>query len=665
MEESLDFLNKKLEEFDSILFAKKTKLEREQKQDEESARRRFLLQNVIQTHGKNKNKDKDKEDSNDDSNNTTNVCYLNDPHVRLRFLRSQSFDVSKSVERMICFLEFTSELYGDYVADRPISVSDFSPQEEYWLRHSRSQYLPFRDRSGRRVQVGVGSINFNIPDYVRFKIILLLQWVVTEDVDTQRKGIVLILWPFDEQTEGTMALSSPDTISSNERNWENMRLKVTKNTASLFQKYNNSSPVRIVSIHHFFRDTPFFRYMSALYLCFGLKKEHWAIYRVHFGECSPTYVYFNLGCFTFLFRSCMLQPLANHQLINSFATFYLEIIGEEIENRYRLSHFNVAEALLPMTTTEKVKTDHQSNWVAVVKAIEEQKKRKQQNKNLDDDDSQQEIIECPSSNDVVFRQGRPLYKYNPGNMRYRELIAAASSQHLEAGRSGKYAISWKVVQEVEAKGGRFLEWTAMKKGGSGGMWIIMKDRKVIRDKIASALKKYNSNNSSKTRKEANKSSRVEQLRQQNAITPPNKMKQSVTNEVSTTIAMASEVLSDGIATNRSSMNRGDATFTSIPKSSRFGFERSKDRRPYFFLQPGQIVYDGSTKRRKIAPSCGGDFAVNCLPNTNTNGNSNIIPGHHHQSNDPGYNHKLDMNNAMAVLNMENDSSVFGKLFFPT
>jgi hypothetical protein len=116
------------------------------------------------------------------NNNLTEDCYLNDPNIRLRFLRSEFFDSQKAVERFVLYLEFIQELFGNFVAERPISVNDFndtnttnnnsndnlkkstkikkeksqkrkdieqeSSTEMKALLNSRLQYLPFRDRSG-------------------------------------------------------------------------------------------------------------------------------------------------------------------------------------------------------------------------------------------------------------------------------------------------------------------------------------------------------------------------------------------------------------------------------------------------------------------------------------------------------------------------------------
>jgi len=609
-EESPAFLDKKLEEFDRLLNAKK--------QDSEKTHLGLLLRNVIRTHG-------EARDAN--TNLSASNCYLNDPHTRLRFLRSESFDVPESINRLICFLEFTSELYGDFVADRPIALSDFSKEEEYFLRHSRSQYLPFRDRSGRRVQVGVGSINFNIPAHIRFKIIMFLQWVASEDVETQRKGIVIILWPFDEHTEAATMVAEKNEEDENERNWRKIRRGITNETTVYFEKYNNSIPVRVASIQQYLQDTPFFRAMSALYVFYGLRKRYWSLYRAHFGQ--------------------------------------------DIELRYKLANYGIPEALMPMTTTGKVKTDVQSSWVSMLKVKEEQKKKRDQHLmsplNNELPQPQLEIVECPSSNDVVFRKGRPLYKRNPGNMQYRELIAAASDQHSEAGRSGKYAITWKMVQQIEAKGGRFLEWTPLDHG-SGGMWVVMTDRKAIREKIASALKQYNrdhfrntnssssNNNTSKTRQENNTKSQ-KAAKQQILVTSiapsSNQHDRHVAKGLSNSFATASQVISNYGAT-------VSPKITTIPSDLR------SDPRSYLFLPAGQLAYNGSTKRRKITLLCG-NIATDCLPgNTANMPINNGIPDYNFQPNTSVHKQlQHSLQNPMIDFNMANDSSCFGKYFFPT
>ncbi len=180
-------------------------------------------------------------------------CYLNDPDVRLRFLRCEQFDVDKAIERFVNFLEFTAELYGDFVADRPISISDFDPREETALLNSRVQYLPFRDRSGRRVCCSVGTCNFDLDNDLRFKILIYLHWVVSEDIETQRKGVVFVSWIFDEDET---------------KSWETvLRPKMKQKTRSFHVKHWVSVPIRLASLHHYYvQDTLFFRMLYSMYV---------------------------------------------------------------------------------------------------------------------------------------------------------------------------------------------------------------------------------------------------------------------------------------------------------------------------------------------------------------------------------------------------------------
>ena len=204
-----------------------------------------------------------------------NYCYLNDPFVRLRFLRCECFNAFKAVQRMIHFLELTSELFGDYVADRPIRLSDFNTrQEEVALRNSRNQYLPFRDRSGRRVFVGVGSCDLDLDPDLRYKIITFLHWVTAaeDDIETQQKGVVIVAWPSNEDGENS------------KRSWEqSIRPKFNQRLRYLQRKEEKAKPLRVTSQQVYLKDTPFFRAMSTLYYI-GMNSDHRLIFKAHYGE---------------------------------------------------------------------------------------------------------------------------------------------------------------------------------------------------------------------------------------------------------------------------------------------------------------------------------------------------------------------------------------------
>lgn len=180
-------------------------------------------------------------------------CYLNDPDTRLRFLRCENFDVVKAVERFNNFLEFSSEVFGDYVADRPFAISDFDSKEQTLFANSRTQYLPFRDRSGRRVCASVGACNFDIEPKLKFKMLMLMHWVVCEDIETQQKGVVFVSLVFDE---------------SEEKSWQyKLRPKFGANVKDYHVNHWKSIPIRVMSYHqYYFQDTLFFRSIWALYI---------------------------------------------------------------------------------------------------------------------------------------------------------------------------------------------------------------------------------------------------------------------------------------------------------------------------------------------------------------------------------------------------------------
>ena len=72
---------------------------------------------------------------------------------RLRFLRLTLFDATEAARRMVKFLEVGCHFFGDFVLERPVMLTDLSKKEAQSLRNGSVQFLPFRDRAGRRILV--------------------------------------------------------------------------------------------------------------------------------------------------------------------------------------------------------------------------------------------------------------------------------------------------------------------------------------------------------------------------------------------------------------------------------------------------------------------------------------------------------------------------------
>jgi len=122
--------------------------------------------------------------------------HVNDKSFRLRFLRMTLFDVEKAAEKIVNFLDISLDLFGGFALERAIRLSDFDNRELKYLREGEIQLLPFRDRSGRRILVCMNPLmpreDMEIPR-LRAKILCYMLWAAGDDVDVQRKGIMVLV----------------------------------------------------------------------------------------------------------------------------------------------------------------------------------------------------------------------------------------------------------------------------------------------------------------------------------------------------------------------------------------------------------------------------------------------------------------------------------------
>jgi hypothetical protein len=68
---------------------------------------------------------------------------------------------------------------------------------------------------------------------------------------------------------------------------------------------------------------------------------------------------------------------------------------------------------------------------------------------------------------------------------FRGILESFYEEHSNAAsKDEKVAITWKIVEAVEQKGGRFLVWN------NGGWWVELKDRAQVRAKVAVSMKDH-------------------------------------------------------------------------------------------------------------------------------------------------------------------------------
>lgn len=143
---------------------------------------------------------------------------------------------------------------------------------------------------------------------------------------------------------------------------------------------------------------------------------------------------------------------------------------------YSLMTFGIPADQLPVTSTGTIKTKNHTQWMKFLQAKEQAEARGEEF----------EGIECPGVNDVLFSLGRQTWCH-PGYAMFRELLEIHYPRHnASTSLEEKMAITWQIVEEVERKGGRFLV-----RDPKAGWWVQIKDRKIIRSKVALAFRNHN------------------------------------------------------------------------------------------------------------------------------------------------------------------------------
>lgn len=154
----------------------------------------------------------------------------------------------------------------------------------------------------------------------------------------------------------------------------------------------------------------------------------------------------------------------------------LFVAGEGMELQYRLKSYGIPVDLTPITDSGNIKTTHLKQWLRLRKIIEV---------GWTPDGTKTDkisIIECPGSNDVIFRPGTSMLCH-PGNVVFRGLIESKQNR-ITVKRAEKEEVALEIIHEVEKSGGRFLMWD------NGGWWSELKDVGVISTKIAISYRDF-------------------------------------------------------------------------------------------------------------------------------------------------------------------------------
>lgn len=268
-----------------------------------------------------------------------------------------------------------------------------------------------------------------------------LFWVAGLDIETQLKGIVVIIWPV------------ADVAMNHIKNKEHL-MQVQKERLK-------GTPIRTCAFHFCVPDSPFC-YMLRTIFALTLDKTKRCRLKFHIGEsCS-------IACVAMLIiRFAMILYFANA------ISFFSSNTGHPMELRYLVKGYGIPVDHIPLTETGNVKTQNLRKWMKLRCTLEE------------GNDGATHIIECPGSNDVLFRPSK-LIKGHPGNVKFQSLI----EYYHEIGL-GVTAASKEIIAVILKDDGRILVWDKR------GWWTKLIDPAQRQFKVSVSYRDYKKKNKAK------------------------------------------------------------------------------------------------------------------------------------------------------------------------
>ncbi|OEU10954.1 hypothetical protein FRACYDRAFT_246827, partial [Fragilariopsis cylindrus CCMP1102] len=406
---------------------------------------------------------------------TTTSSYILRNDYKLSFLRTELFNVPKSVLRYINYLNLLYQVYGDCALRRPIRLQDLNKEEFTFLKSGQYQLLPYRDRSGRRIFAVVPNNKDHVPGRILMKVFLYL-WSVcvgsgddTYHAETQRRGVIIVIFPSGQQVYDTVndarQLENNNKKDDDDDNAIHNTTKYTKERLSVNHILAKLVPQRMTAIHICLPNSQIFGLVASFY---GIALKSWnARTRIHLG--NPT------------------------------------------EIRYKLQQYGIPIELIPSTDTGNIKSVNLKQWIKLRMHLEREEQVAAQkmmiyNNNNNNNkksisclyssdssdngsgsgggsgggdyfakipNTKNTIVECPLSNDVIFRRGKAMQNIHLGNLKFQNLIEAHMYEHtidLDTSPLRRIEIEVELMNEVRKKiettngcdSGRFLTWDVEK-----------------------------------------------------------------------------------------------------------------------------------------------------------------------------------------------------------
>ena len=246
------------------------------------------------------------------------------------------------------------------------------------------------------------------------------------NVESQRKGTVVIVFPSSQHV-----YPQHEFVYNKSEVPEASQFKFSRDRASVNALVASVIPMRFAALHICLPDKPLFKVVTSI---FGIVLSAW----------------------------------------NSRTKIHL---GNPLELKYCLQGYGIPIELIPMTETGNVKSVNLKQWIKLRTYVERQTQERMaaiafaSSSSSENSDCESivstlttapmnNIVECPGSNDVIFRRGKSM-TYHPGNVMFQNLIESQIQEHTidpNTIQSRRVAIEMELIQIVRTAGGRFLKW---------------------------------------------------------------------------------------------------------------------------------------------------------------------------------------------------------------
>jgi hypothetical protein len=128
--------------------------------------------------------------------------YIFHRDFRLKFLRADLFDVEKAAHRYLRRVECLLNYYGSYALQRPLMYDDLGKECQDAAKVGYGQILPSRDRAGRLIVVSQAPLKSKRTSMATIvKLFTYIFQTVSEDIETQKRGVIFIFTTNDDALE--------------------------------------------------------------------------------------------------------------------------------------------------------------------------------------------------------------------------------------------------------------------------------------------------------------------------------------------------------------------------------------------------------------------------------------------------------------------------------